>query len=357
MRIVCEKCGADLQKYGTREMVICGGCGQYVKGIEAHGGNTAAGQSASGSFGRVMVVVVAAAFVAIGGAIVSVPDLRQRVFGPTEPPRRPPPATPLVPVPYAGQTPSVPLRIAAPPVTAPVIEPFQPRPIAGDEPPGASPPGQGRPRTGSGRAPKPEPSTPVVSKAEAEAALKPEILSCMRQNRVHYLITRIGQGYGKRQSGTLPALRIVETAYVDYRPVPGFAKTPLGRCVSAAASQIRCSAFRGNYIYFGLRNNTVPDPLAGQPESLDHGAAKQALTALDEEARDCARRAPSGSKPGETVRVSVTFTGFDGRVKKVEPIYVKAKSDYAKCLKSVYKKAQVPRFRRLDDRTMHALAP
>jgi hypothetical protein len=195
---------------------------------------------------------------------------------------------------------------------------------------------------------------PVLTKQEAEQTLKPEILSCMKQHGVHYLITRLGN---VRRGGSVPALSLTGTSVVDYQPAPNFAKTPLGRCVASAGSAVHAPAYKGNYIYFGLRNDSVADPLADAAASLDRAEAKRALSALDEGARDCATRDPKGSRPGESVSISVSFYGATGKVASVRPVYVEAKSAYGRCLSSVYGKATIARFRKLDDKVMHTLTP
>lgn len=201
--------------------------------------------------------------------------------------------------------------------------------------------------------PAPAYTGPVLTKREAEQALEPEIRSCMKQHGVHYLITRLGN---ERRGGSVPALRLTGTSVVDYQPTPSFAKTPLGRCVAKAGSAVHAPAYRGNYIYFGLRNDSVPDPLADAPASLDRAEAERALAALDDEAHDCAARDPAGSRPGESVRVSVSFYGATGKVASVSPIYVDAKSAYGRCLSSVYRKAMIAKFRKIEDKVMHSLA-
>lgn len=195
---------------------------------------------------------------------------------------------------------------------------------------------------------------PVSSKKEAQQVLEPEVLSCMKEHGVHYLITRLGN---KRKGGTVPPLGLTGTSIVDYAPTPRFARTPLGRCVAGAAKAVRAPAYGGDYIYLGLRQNAVPDPLAAAPARLDTAAAKQALSALDDEARDCATRKPSGSRPGESVSVMVHFYGATGQVSDVRPHYVDTKSPYGRCLSSVYGKATVGKFREIDHKVLHVLQP
>lgn len=198
------------------------------------------------------------------------------------------------------------------------------------------------------------PTGPVSTRKEAEEVLRPELLACMKQSGVHYLITRLGNN---PRGANVPPLGLTGTSIVDYKPTPGFAATPLGRCVARAASGVRAPAYGGNYIYFGLRNESIPDPLADAPERLDTAAAKQALAAFDDEARDCTTRSPAGSRPGESVSVMVSFEGATGKVSKVEPYYVNIRSAYGRCLSSVYRKATVARFREIDHDVVHVLAP
>jgi len=198
------------------------------------------------------------------------------------------------------------------------------------------------------------PTGPIVSKDQAEQILRPQVMACMKEHRAHYLITRLGN---ERHGANVPTLGLTGTSVLDYKPVPGFASTPLGRCIARAGSAVRAPAYGGNYIYFGLRNDDAPDPLAGAAEKLDHDAANKALAALDDEARDCARRNLAGSRPGETVTVMVTFQGATGKVSTVEPHYLDMRSAYGRCLSAVYRKASVEKFRDIDAGVVHVLAP
>lgn len=195
---------------------------------------------------------------------------------------------------------------------------------------------------------------PVLSKQDAERALEPEILSCMKRAGVYYLITRLGND---RRGGSVPALRLKGTSVVDYAPAPGFARTPLGQCVARAGRAVHAPAYRGNYIYVGLHNDAVPDPLGDASAHLDRAAASKALSALDEEARDCGRSHPDGSRPGESTTVSVTFQGASGRVSKIRVLYVKPRSPYARCIVKVYREASTARFKRIEERVTHVLRP
>lgn len=195
---------------------------------------------------------------------------------------------------------------------------------------------------------------PISTKKDAEQILRPELLACMKEHGVHYLITRLGN---ERRGANVPPLGLTGTSIVDYKPTPGFAGTPLGRCVARAASAVRAPAYGGDYIYFGLRHDLVPDPLADAPARLDTKAAEQALSGLDDEARDCATRSPAGSRPGESVRIMVFFEGATGQVSKVEPYYVEIKSAYGRCLSSAYRKATVDKFREIDHKVLHVLTP
>jgi hypothetical protein len=207
---------------------------------------------------------------------------------------------------------------------------------------------------GKGSQQAPARTDPILTKQQAQQVLEPELLSCMRQHGVHYLITRLGN---ERRGGDVPPLKLTGTTIVDYQPTPGFATTPLGLCVARAGHAVRAPAYGGNYIYFGLRNEAVPDPLSDAPARLDAAAATRALAALDDEARDCAKRHPADSRPGEAVRISVRFGGAGGRVTRVSPFYVEAQSAYGRCLSSVYGKAQIARFKKIEEDVMHVLEP
>lgn len=200
----------------------------------------------------------------------------------------------------------------------------------------------------------PEYTGPVLSKADAQKVLEPEILSCMKASGTYYLITRLGND---RHGSSVPPLHLTGTSVVDYVPTPGFAKTPLGRCVARAGSAVHAPAYRGNYIYFGLHNNAVPDPLAGAAANMSKSAARKALSSLDDEARDCAHSHPDGSRPGESTTVVVTFLGATGQANKVRPLYVEPTSAYARCIAGVYRKAVTSTFKRTEDQVTYVLKP
>ena len=364
MALTCDNCGAPLTVRGGEDTVVCKYCGQStlirkegereprpkvrpappqpIPQVQVYG---------DGISRTVRWSVGVAILVTVFSVLMGVPAFRQLLFS-SEPSAPPPMVTP---------TPTPPEVPAPMPVPQPEMPPaaggesIDPLVIAADAPKKKS--SSKKKKSNTAEASTPAPAGPILSKQEAQKVLEPKILSCMKQHNVHYLIADIGQGYGKFKSGTLPPLKVVETPYVNYKPTPGFSKSPLGKCVLAAAAPIRVSAFKGNYMYFGLRNPGAPDPLAGRPESIDRPAAESALANLDNEARQCQIGAPDGSKPGETVSISVTFQGIDGSTTKVEPVYVKYKSPYGKCLRKVYGKAKVPTFRRLTERVMHQLAP
>jgi hypothetical protein len=213
------------------------------------------------------------------------------------------------------------------------------------------------PPVSSAKRPKPTAPVytgPIVTKKEAEQILKPELLACMKEHHVHYLITRLGN---EPRGGTVPPLGLTGVSIVEYKPTPGFASTPLGRCVARVGKEVRAPAYRGNYIYFGLRQDAVPDPMADHPSKLDMKVAEQTLSARDDEARDCLTRNPAGSRPGESVKIAVLFEGATGRVSRVEPYYIEPKSPYGRCLQAVYGKATVEKFRAIEQRVLHSLSP
>ncbi len=216
--------------------------------------------------------------------------------------------------------------------------------------PAAEPPQPRKPK----KKKEPEYTGPVLSKQDAQKALEPEIISCMKASGTYYLITRLGND---RHGHGVPALHLTGTSVVDYVPTPGFAKTPLGQCVARAGSAVHAPAYRGNYIYFGLHNSAVPDPLAGAAELLNNTAAKKALAALDDEARDCAHSHPGGGRPGEATTVIVKFLGVTGQATKVETLYVEPKSAYARCIAGVYRKAVIAKFKRIDGQVTYVLKP
>lgn len=227
---------------------------------------------------------------------------------------------------------------------------------------GASSDDSPAPRATPRRRPSPKPAkarpkTPVMSKKDAQEVLEPELLACMKKHGTHHVIVRIGQGYGAKKTGPLGPLTIVDKTVVNYADAPGFKRSALGQCVLTAISGLRADTARGNYIYFGLVNKAAPDPLEGANAKMTNEQGVAAMTALDDEARDCARRHPDEAPEGRVVRVQATFQGVDGKVTRVEPLYLETKSPYARCLKRVYGKAVVPRFRRLTEKHMHKLTP
>ncbi|MFH1810147.1 MAG: hypothetical protein ABIJ09_15480 [Pseudomonadota bacterium] len=200
-----------------------------------------------------------------------------------------------------------------------------------------------------------QPPAPVVSRPQAIRMLEPELLSCMKQHKVHYFIVRIGQGYDAPPGLYPPLVVLYDNATVEYREVQGFSATPLGRCVVAAAARLWTDAPRGAYMHFGLRNPDARDPLAGKPRSINQALAHKALGDLDEAARDCGRRQLPGFKPGRDLSMIVRFRGIDGQVEQVEPYYIDEKSPYDQCIRAAYKSATVPQFRELSDKVLHKL--
>ncbi len=373
MALTCDNCGAPLEVRGGEDTVVCKYCSQSTL-IRRRRESApprevrpappspmpqmpVIGDGVSRIFRWALGLGILFAVVSV---VMGVPAFRQMLFSPT--PSTPPPMVtpPSAPMPMPAPVPEPEPKATSETPKADSEEVMDPLVVTtgvnnADTPKKKK---SGAKKKDEDAAPKmPEPTGPILSKQEAQKMLEPEILSCMKQHNVHYLIVDIGQGYGKYKAGALPPLKVAETPYVEYKPAPGFSKSPLGKCVLAAAAPIRVSAFRGNYMIFGLRNPSAPDPLAGRPEFLDRTAAESALSDLDNEARMCQSSAPDGSRPGETVSISVTFQGFDGSVLVVEPGYIKYKSPYGKCLRNVYGKAKVPTFRRLKDRLMHQLRP
>ena len=125
-----------------------------------------------------------------------------------------------------------------------------------------------------------------------------------------------------------------------------------------AGSAVHAPAYRGNYIYFGLHNDAVPDPWSGDSLATPGTtAAKKALSSLDDEARDCAHSHPNGGRPGESTTVVVTFLGVTGQASKVRTLYVEPKSAYARCIAGVYRKAVTGRFKRIEDQVTYQFEP
>ncbi len=340
MTLECGNCRAPLRNVSSDQIVAtCEYCHAVTRIAPAREPRVSSVRPAPAPRPRVAIGLVTAGLVISGAVAAFVAQSRFR------------PEVATSPAPMRGQ----PVAPSTPP-------PLDRRVIVQAEKPPPSPEGQGqdagvaKPRVAgtAARDRAPARTDPILSKQQAQQVLEPELLSCMKQHGVHYLITRLGN---ERRGGDVPPLQLTGTSVVDYAPVPGFAKSPLGRCIAKAADAVRAPAYSGNYIYFGLRNDAVPDPLGDAPARLDAAAAKRALVALDDEARECAARFPRDSRPGESLSITVRFSGASGRVTTVAPYYVEPKSAYARCLSSVYGKAQVGRFKKIDEDVLHVLAP
>lgn len=345
MILKCSHCGAPLKVAPDQTVVTCGYCEAATRidstrehrRAEPRSPGASPGASRAASPGRIVGLTMVGALSA--AAIATVVTTRSRAIAPT---------TGRVPE-VAQPVPAVPPAIAVAPPEAPSPQPTR-GPDAAPRGAAAAPARPARPRVAAEAAPV----GPVSTKEQATEILRPELMACMKEHGVHYLITRLGN---EPRGANVPPLGLTGTSIVDYKPTPGFAATPLGRCVARAGRGVRAPAYGGNYIYFGLRNESIPDPLADSPAQLDTTAAEQALAALDDEARDCATRSPAGSSPGESVRVMVYFEGATGKVSKVEPYYIDTRSAYGRCLSSAYRKATVGKFREIDHHVVHALAP
>lgn len=338
----CSHCGAPLKAAPDQALVTCGYC-EAVTRVASTRAHRRAEARSRGAPQRWILGLTVAGVLSIAMIAAFVVSSRSRAVTPASD-RGAEIAEPTSTLPEAE--PAAPVAPAAPQGDG--VGPDQEQAAAAVSP---AAPARGTGRKAAGNA---APAGPVSTRKDAEEVLRPELLACMKQHGVHYLITRLGN---RRRGANVPPLGLTGTSVVDYKPTPGFATTPLGRCVARAASGVRAPAYGGNYIYFGLRDESLPDPLADAPARLDTAAAEQALAALDDEARDCATRSPAGSRPGESVSVRVSFEGATGKVSKVEPYYVGSKSAYGRCLSSVYRKAIVSRFRAIDHHVVHKLAP
>jgi hypothetical protein len=203
----------------------------------------------------------------------------------------------------------------------------------------------------------PEQTGQILTKVEAEKVLKEPLLDCLRESENYSMIVRIGQGYKAPSQGPLPPLLIFNNeATINYRVVKNFTSIPLGKCVANAALGVRTRAFKGNYMRFAITNEKVPDPLANAPKTINHKMAQLALSAFDEEARECAIRYPQYAESGKTISFSINFRGVDGSVTQVLPFYVN-ESLYRTCLEKTYQKTTVTPFRRLSTKVVHRLTP
>lgn len=338
----CSHCGAPLKAAPDQTVVTCGYCEAVTRIASTREHRRTEPRSRGAPQSRILGLMIAGGFCTAGiAAVVATSSLRAVTPASDSGPKI---AQPVPTLPDAEQA-----QAAAPQSDGMKPDPQQGPDVAVTVSPAA--PARGTRRKAAGNA---VPTGPVTTKKEAEEVLRPELLACMKEHGVHYLITRLGN---ERRGANVPPLGLTGTSIVNYKPTPGFAATPLGRCVARAGSGVRAPAYGGNYIYFGLRNESIPDPLADAPARLDTAAAEQALAALDDEARDCTTRSPAGSRPGESVSVLVYFEGATGAVSKVEPHYVDTRSAYGRCLFSVYRKATVAKFREIEHHVLHVLAP
>lgn len=326
MRYRCLSCGGPLEITPNVTLVECRYCGsksQRQPGTRDHGKPAAHGKW--WGIGAAALSVATLAFVLLTGGEREAPE-------PTERPR---------PAPAARAETPAPAPVAQPPRSPPK------RAAAPAEPPAAVPESTAR---------RVDPSE-ILGKNDAKKVLEPALLACMKKEGVHYLITRLGQGYDVKSTGPLAPLVFVDSSWVDYREVDDFTDTVLGQCILGAAAQVTTRAQKGNYIYFGVRNPQVADPLEGASERLPHVAVEAALQALDGEARECMRRFPDTAPFGDSVTLEIEFRGIDGVVRKSRIFYQDPESPYSRCVIETYARAISPRFRSLTGKTTHTLTP
>lgn len=350
MRLICSNCGAPLKGAADQTIATCSYCQAVTRLQPPSPQAPASARSPGAGQARIVVGLTVGALLVTGviAAIIAQSGSRRTIATVTTGGEAATPAPELL-VTEAHEVETAAPDEAAIPDGQGADDDVRQEPADA----AAVPSGGTKARKSASRSAR-APTGPVSSKKDAQQVLEPEVLSCMKEHGVHYLITRLGN---KRKGATVPPLGLTGTSVVDYKPTPGFARTPLGRCVARAARAVRAPAYGGDYIYLGLRHDAVPDPLAAAPARLDAAAAKQALSALDDEARDCAARKPSGSRPGESVSVMVRFHGATGQVSDVRPNYVDKKSPYGRCLSSVYGKATVGKFREIEHKVMHVIQP
>ncbi len=340
MHFECTRCGGDLDVEAGDYLVECPFCGAAVAidGAGEAGREGGAGREAGlapdlprtpspggGAVAKWLPLLVIAAVLVTTGVGLLVFFLLQPQEG------------------GAPRSAAAPVAAAPEPISTPISQPgSQPKP---------------GPRSKPRSRPKPsydDPPGPVLRRSEAKKVLAPEILACMKAHRVHYLITRIGQGYDA-PSGLYPPLTLVHGSVVDYRDVDDLVEQPLGKCILRAAGKVWFAGDRGAYVHFGLRNPDAPDILAGKPRRIDQRAATRALSALDEAARECGRKKLQGFRPGRDLSMLVNFRGLDGKVLDVDPNYISRDSPYGRCIRETYGTATVPLFRELRTKVHHKL--
>ncbi|MEX1365455.1 MAG: hypothetical protein AB1Z98_20175 [Nannocystaceae bacterium] len=349
LRVVrCPACHARLPIGGGEAMVVCEYCDARVEVVRratprpAPSAGTSSAASpptrrhvATARFSSFMWTLLLAPLV-IGVAIAA------SVYVATTPG-----AAAFLDPPTVSTTPSAPRGSSAiphppPPTPSPPAAPEPAR--GGDEPPAPAtdrPPEPTRdepPRAQPSRAPQ----GPVLSVAEAKAALEPKVLACMRTHRVHRLLTYLGN----KTAGPVSLLRAPGSRVDGLRTT--LVGTKLGRCIDQAGATVRTRAVKSNYVRLQLRNDQVADPLASLPAKADRDAIVATIETRDAQARACA------AKHGQQGLREVFYFAIDGPTGEVISVRNGYGSKaFGRCATAAYRALKFGRVQQLEVKHTH----
>jgi hypothetical protein len=184
----------------------------------------------------------------------------------------------------------------------------------------------------------PAPTGPVLTSGKAEPLLKPLVLACMNQNGVYSLLTR----FGNKSVGPVHVLQNNGSNFVDGRRTK-LKSNKLARCLDAAGKTLRVRAFRGDYIYFNLKNPGVANPLADLPAKANHSEVMATIDSVTPKIKACARKHGE-----EAAKESFTFVidGPSGKVHRVNGAY-RSKA-FLKCAKAIYRGLQFTKVQKIE---------
>jgi hypothetical protein len=185
-----------------------------------------------------------------------------------------------------------------------------------------------------------EPQGPVLSVAEAKAALEPKVRACMQAANVHHVTARMGNAAVGGVSILTSAN--VFTPRVDGAEVRRLPSTPLGQCMNEAGKQVRTRAFKSNYVIIDVRNPSVPNPLGDLPQSPGPDALAAAVSALDAQVQACAKQHGEEGRGSTPIRIRVD--GPTGKLMWARPLYTG--NAFNRCAEAVYRKGEYPKAQR-----------
>jgi hypothetical protein len=188
------------------------------------------------------------------------------------------------------------------------------------------------------RKPKlPEPTGPVLSVSDAEAALKPKVLTCMRELGVHDIMAYMG-------NSKVGAVSVLARSGSRVDGVRASIKgTALGKCMDRAGATLRSRAFKSNYLRFQLVNDAVPDPLGDLPAKADRAEFERIIATADPKILECAKK--HGEEGAKEVFYFV-IDGPSGKPRRVDASY--RSKGFKRCAEPIYKKLSFPKVRQWD---------